>query len=172
MTQPLSITVVVSKPQLTTGDRLTITATIRNISSETFHFMATPDPYPTAHVKLFSVGDTRPLHSYITSIFEIAPLSRRDFVELHPGDQVTMSFGAELRQEAIHDRERKGHPVVRGLFLVFQHSSILIPSKGTYALRFQIRTGEIVSREAQEKFDIRDVWTGKVVSDPVEIVVR
>jgi len=171
MTETLAVSVSVSKSQLTVGDSIKTSAVIKNISSESFYFEIRAYPHTIGHIKLFANGDT-PLRHYIKIMFSLRPPSRSDFLELKPGDEVTMSFPATLREEAIRDIHTEGHPTVHGLFLDFGNSSILIPGKGKYGLRFQLEHDKEWGEEARKRFGLPNLWHGKLVSNPVYIVVR
>jgi hypothetical protein len=166
----LTVTAVVSKQELTLGDQLTITADIKNNSTSSFHILRRPRPYATDQILLFKNG-TQALETYTLVRFEITPYSKDDFIELRPGSKTSISYTAELREEAIRDVRQAGRPMIKGVFLRFYTAAILIPEKATYKLMFEYKVDKSIKPESQE-IGIRDLWTGKVTSKPVQLVIK
>lgn len=171
MEQMLAVSVTVSKGHVTVGDRITISGVIKNIASGRIYVEARPRAYSILHVRM-SDSQGKPLKGFRKVLFDLKPPAADDFVELKPGDEITMSFNATLRQEKILDIEKGERHFVEGLFLDFENSAILLPGKGKYELAFQIEGGKQYSEEVGRQFGFRSVWYGKAISNPVAVVVK
>jgi hypothetical protein len=171
MDNSLSISVSVDKSVLSVGDRVQIVGVLRNIASHRFLLYARPAVYPTAHVRI-RTRDGTVLREYVKIIYDVRRDSVEDFVEMKPGSEVRMAFAATVRRESIPDVARGGDSVVRGLFLDFESSAILLPGKGEYALSFHFEQPRQLSETQEKEFGIRSVWYGSVASEPLSITVR
>jgi hypothetical protein len=82
---------------------------------------------------MFDTGGNH-LKGFRLTTFDLAPVSRRDFVELKPGDNISMTFSGVLKKDRLMDIEKPGRQFVEGLFPKFDdnNSAFLIPAQGQY----------------------------------------
>lgn len=170
LTDSLEVAVRLDKREWMIGDRITITAVIRNMSPERLTFSPMVSFYPIADLRMFT-NDETPLDSLIKIHIQMSHPTRANFVNLNPGQEITRTFEATLR-ETVQDFQTRGYPMLQGLFLDFGNSAITMPGRGKYRLRFQREQSQQLSEEQEKQFGLDNIWHGKLVSDPVDIVVR
>jgi hypothetical protein len=163
-------TVEVDKKQIANGDQLNIVATVRNVGKDAAYLSVRPDPYAVMHIKMYnSIGI--PLPRYLTVIFELARLQKEDFAELKPGDKISFRFKGIVRKATLQDIREEEGSAVRGLFLDFGTSAILLPGNGYYKLAFELVKTEGFADLMQDELGLKHVWHGTTVSEPTIVEV-
>jgi len=172
VSQQLDSKVSVNTNRIAVGDRISISGSIKNSSTERITIFKRPKAYTIYNMDM---SDTRGnlLKAFKLAIFDLAPVTPADFVGLKPGDNISMTFSGVLKKDKIRDIEKSGKQFVEGLFLKFDDdsSAILIPGPGQYKLRFVYGVGKEASDEWTKRFGLKNLWHGQIASEPVTITI-
>ena len=137
---PLEARISLDKDIIAVDDRVTIFGIITNSSSERVAIFKKLRGYTIGHLKMSDeVG--RPLRGIPLIKLALRPDAVEDFTELAPGKGITLTFPATLREESAYDI-KTGTKNMRGLSLNFGTSSITIPQKGKYEMRFEFAVNQ------------------------------
>jgi hypothetical protein len=166
----IRVLVIPDKLVVREGDRIAIGCVIENISRDRVRMLATMKMYAVSNLTLSDPSGNE-LSAFTSVKLHIPPLKRADFKDLMPRETIEFPFSARLWRTAIVNLGR-GPKEATGLFLDFGNSAILIPGPGRYELRLVLDHGREVIEGISTEFGVMDVWYGKIVSPPVEFVVK
>lgn len=169
--QQLEVSVRSTKAQLGPGDRIAIIGTLRNAEIEPITVFKRRRLYSTLHVKIFDHRQ-QPMKAFRLLTFEPAVITRNDFGDLKRSDEITMSFDGVLRNQTIHEIESASNGFVRGLFLNFEDSAILLNGPGQYELRFSYDVSKEIADEWTKTYGFKALWRGTMLSKPIFLTVR
>jgi hypothetical protein len=167
---PLEARISLDKDIIAVGDRVTISGIITNSSSERVTIFKKLRGYTIGHLKMSDEVD-RPLRGIPLIKLALHPDAVEDFTELAPGKGITLTFPATLREESAYDI-KTGTKNMRGLFLNFGTSSITIPEKGKYEMRFEFAVNQMLRDGWAKIFGFQNLWYGTIVSDPVVLTIK
>jgi hypothetical protein len=168
--QPLVAMLSLDRATISGGDHVDISATIKNSSSERLTVYKKPRPYAIRHLSMSDeIG--RSLKTQTLVRLSLRPDTVEDFAELKPGDSITLTFPATLREDTGYDM-KQGVSYSRGLFLHFGTSSIAIPQKGRYELRFQYEVSKTIRDGWAKLFGFDNLWAGEIVAEPVTLTIK
>jgi hypothetical protein len=172
VSQQLEAKVSVNINRIAVGDRISISGSIKNSSTERITVFKRPRAYVIFNLNIFDAGGN-PLKGFRLATFDLAPVTRADFVELIPGDSISMIFSGVLKKDKIIDNEKPGKQIVEGLFLTFDddNSAFLIPGQGQYRLRLEYGVRKETSDEWVKRFGLQKIWHGQIISEPVTITI-
>jgi hypothetical protein len=167
---PLEARISLDKDIIAADDRVTIFGIITNYSSERVAIFRKLRGYTIGYVKMSDdVG--RLLRGTPLIKLALRPDAVEDFTELAPGKGITLTFPATLREEPAYDI-KTGTKYMRGLFLNFGTSSITIPRKGKYEMRFEFAVNQTLRDGWAKSFGFQNLWYGTIVSDPVVLTIK
>lgn len=153
------------------GDKLIVAGVVTNVSSERVAVYRKPKGHAIAHIKATDALG-RPLKGHTAITLSISPDAAEDFVELAPGERTTMTFSATFRDDSLVEYTPSRRTTVRGTFLHFGTSAILIREKGLCRLTFEYAVSKTLRDEWVRLFGLPNLWYGQIVSEPATLVIK
>ncbi|HEY2988874.1 MAG TPA: hypothetical protein VGL11_14170 [Candidatus Binatia bacterium] len=168
--QPLVAKLSLDRSSVSGGDHVDISATIKNSSAERITVYKKPRPYAIRHLSMSDeIG--RSLKTQTLVRLALRPDTAEDFTELAPGEAITLTFPATLREDSGYDM-KQGVSYSRGLLLHFGTSTIMIPQKGRYEIRFQYGVSKTMRDGWAQLFGFQNLWAGEIAAEPVPLTIK
>jgi hypothetical protein len=169
----LSFEVRLSTRELRLGESVIISGVIRNNSSETVYFHK-PSELAMGQIDVYSPeGKRQPEFSknYAADPLPFSITTMNQMAEIRPGGEFVFEFSAELLRESIPNYQRQGYPEIDGVFLDSGLSGILIEHAGTFGIKIDLRRYKEDSEQEEKVLGIKNVWHGRLVSEPVSLKI-
>ena len=167
----LQLTATLDRTHLSEGETITMVGVVRNVSGQALAIRRHPRPYDTEYVSV-ERDDGSVLATYLTTVFGVLGPTQMQVQVLQPGDEHTIRVSGTLRHMTIPDIKKGGGASVGGLFLDFKYSHVHVPAPGEYLVRFVYEEPRTLHDELLQSQGIANFWTGRLVSEPVTILIK